>query len=77
MGPKLELYEEGDDWAFAWLAADDNREEMVELESDAEGLVKVLLLRAARMLSRNWGRPSWIKGSGAGVEVDVMDGDAV
>lgn len=52
------------------------REEMAEFELDEYGLVKALLSREARMLSRNCGRLPWIKGSGAGVEVGVMEGEA-
>ena len=50
---------------------------MEEFESDAGILVKALFLREARILSRNCGRSSWIKGSAAEAAVDVMEGDAL
>ena len=62
---------------FVWLARLEKMESIVVFRIDEEDLVKALLVREARMLSRNCGRLSWIRGSGPAVEVDVVERESV
>ncbi len=74
---KAELKRGDEVLVFVLLAGEEKMESIVEFRVDGEDLAKTLLVREARMLSRNCGRLSWIRGSGAAVEVDAVERESV